>query len=179
MHLLGHNPLSARYHLEGGNQASLLTINLSQHGLHRALVKNYDQKWLENLSVLEYEQVTVDYIKSNFELSIDEEALQLGKGGIKLGTHQTDLKFVLPPIVETSSKVEVRISAFKESENHQTIFSYTIGDIKGHEILSSQNEFSETILFEEGDNKLKAYSIFFALLLGVVLLIYQLLPRLR
>jgi len=28
----GHNPLSARYRLEAGEGASLLTINLSQYG---------------------------------------------------------------------------------------------------------------------------------------------------
>jgi len=160
----GHNPLAAKYHIAAGQQASLLTINLSQDGVNHTLIKIYGREHLDTISQLAFEELIVEYIKNNFTLYIDDGEIKLAKGGIKLGSHQTDLKFVLPPIIPNVEKVVISIPAFKENENHQTIFSY---DLNGtdHKILSSLNNFQSTIMLSQPRRSL---SWIWILILGVL-----------
>lgn len=148
----GHNPLSARYHFEAGENTSLLTINLSQDGVNHLLSKIVSPEKLKTITSVELKELIVDYIKSNFNLSIDKEQIELKKGGIKLGSHQTDLKFVLPPFSKEAQKIDIHIPAFKENGNHQTIFSYTIKGKSDHLILRSSNDFQSTILLSAASN---------------------------
>ena len=141
----GHNPLSARYYLEANEQVSLLTVNLSRDGINQALIKQYGSDRLQAFSKNELEKVIVDYIKRHFNLSYDDINITLSEGGIKLGSHQTDLKFVLPPILNNFDKMTIAIQAFKENKNHQTIFSYNINGIEDYTILSSPNNYQSTI----------------------------------
>lgn len=142
----GHNPLSAKYHLEAGEKVSLLTINLSQDGVNQVLLKAYSEKELEALSQNEFKALIVNYIKSNFSLSFDKKEIKLKEGGVKLGSHQTDLKFVLPPVSSEVEQIEIHIPAFKENDNHQTIFSYKTNRKADYEILSSKNNYQSTIM---------------------------------
>lgn len=160
-----HNPLSARYHLTGTDAGSALAINLSQDGVNTALLKHYNQDYLNALSEQAFKELVVEYVKGNFHLSIDGKEMILGEGGIKLGAHQTDLKFVLPPIQSKPKKLEVNISAFKENGNHQTIFVYNINGLKGKEILSEHKGFDAKILLnEEARNKNSKINLAFAFL---------------
>jgi len=173
----GHNPLSSRYHLEAGEQASLLSINLSQNGVNNALLKKYSKEHFEELNKKEFEELIVSYIKNNFNLSIDQKKLSLKKGGIKSGSHQTDLKFVLPPISKDIKKIDIAIPAFKENEDHQTIFSYHINSKSDHIILSSKNDYKSTIIFQTSastDSWLWFVLVSFIVIILIILLkLYQ------
>jgi len=140
-----HNPLSSRYHLEAGENVSLLTINLSQDGVNQALLKQYDRAEIEKMNQVQMEEWIVKYIKDNFELYINGEPIKISKGGIKYGSHQTDLRFVLPPIPRVVNAMDISIQAFKENEDHQTIFSYVFNGKKGHVILTRDNYYSKTV----------------------------------
>lgn len=142
----GHNPLSARYFIEAGENISLLTINLSQDGVNQVLLKKQKVSSLAGLSRGELEQTIVDYVKSNFNLSLDGQKIELLEGGIKLGSHQTDLKFVLPPFPKVTKRLEIDIPAFKENDNHQTIFSYKIHERSDRVILSKSNDYRSSII---------------------------------
>jgi hypothetical protein len=143
---LGHNPLSARYYVESSEKVSVLTINLSQDGLNSALLKSYDRVEMTSMSSKDFKELVVSYIKRNFSLEIDGDQFAIGEGGIKLGSHQTDLKFVLPPISQDFKKMDVKIAAFQENENHQTIFSYNIMGLKNVKILSEENNYKSIII---------------------------------
>jgi hypothetical protein len=143
--LLGHNPLSARYQLDAGENSSLLTINLSQSGLNQAMIKEYSKIQLDSLDEKEYKELIVEYIKSNFSLTIDQEELPIETGGIKLGDHQTDLKFVLAPILKNVKRIDINISAFKKNKEHQTIFFYHIYDKQDHVVLDPENNYKTAI----------------------------------
>lgn len=146
---LAHNPLSAKYHLNAGQKASILTIQLSQDGVNQVLIEKYGKEKINTIEQKEFKELIVDYIKSNFNLSINQEAVELKKGGIKLGNHQTDLKFVLPPLFEEVDNFSISIPAFKENRNHQTIFSYKFLDKKGKVILGKNNDYKSTINLNE------------------------------
>ena len=143
--ILAHNPLSAKYHFEAGENASILTINLSQNGVNQVLLKKYGEEKINSIEQKEFKELIVDYVKSNFEMSINQETIELKKGGIKLGSHQTDLKFVLPPVSKDIENFSVAIPAFKENKNHQTIFSYTFLGKSDRIILGENNNYQSTI----------------------------------
>lgn len=136
-----HNPLSAKFELIAGEDASLLNINLSQGGLSKTLNDTYGKEEIEKLSSKEYKELIIKYIKDNFILKIEGQTLGIEAGGIKFGSHQTDLKFLMPSISKTANEMEIEIRAFSENENHQNIFYYTFYQKKGHLILSESNSF--------------------------------------
>ncbi len=143
-----HNPLSARYHFEAGSLVSSLTINLSQAGVDQALLQTHTRPELEALSRGQFEELIVAYIKDNFSLYINGQPVTLGQGGVKLGDHQTDLKFVLPAFGEPIGKLDVDIPAFRGNDHHQTIFSYLVDGEAGHVILREDNGFRAAVAFQ-------------------------------
>lgn len=140
-----HNPLSARYYIETTPSGSVLTINLSQSGINHLMTKKFDEDFFENVDEKAWKELIVNYIKEKFTLKVDGEKVVLGKGGIRLGSHQTDLKFVLPFISTESKDISIDIPAFKENGEHQTIFAYNINGKTDKVILSEQNNYKAHI----------------------------------
>ncbi len=150
--IFGHNPLSARYSLKAGVQASILNINLSQVGINQLLLKKYGVNKLNQINSIELKELIVDYIKNNFHFSINEKAIPLKNGGIRLGNHQTDLRFMLPAIANDVEDFFVHIPAFQENNNHQTIFSYQLSGKQNRVILGKKNNYQASVnLAEKGD----------------------------
>ncbi len=147
--LLAHNPLSARYYLHAGEQASILNISLSQAGVNQALLKKYGQDELHQMEQKEFKEVIIAYLKEHFYLAINQQEIKLEEGGIKLGNHQTDLKFVLPPLPKEVVEIAVRIPAFQENDQHQTIFSYNLFGEVDKLILGTKNDYQARVKLKE------------------------------
>lgn len=172
--ICAHNPLSARYHLEAGTQASVLTINLSQDGVNQALLQTHDRQVLEALPRKQFEELIVDYVKRFFSLSVNNRKVVLQQGGIKLGAHQTDLKFVLPAFTEQIEEIDVHIPAFKENDDHQTIFSYTLEGETDHVILAIDNSYRATVKLHTAEpTKKHWWLIGLGIFSGILLFLYQ------
>lgn len=142
-----HNPLSAMYYLEVKEDINILNISLSQTGLNEALKKHYKNVDFNKLSGIEYKKLSVKYIKDNFYLKINNNEVTLQDGGIKLGSHQTDLKFVLRELPKTFKILTVKINAFIENKNHQSIFSLRLNGKTSKIILSQNNNYSTSVTF--------------------------------
>ena len=140
-----HNPLSAMYYLEVKEDINILNISLSQTGLNEALKKHYKNVDFNKLLGIEYKKLAVKYIKDNFYLKINKSEVILQDGGIKLGNHQTDLKFVLRELPETFKILTVKINAFIENKNHQSIFSLRLNGKTSKIILSQNNNYSASV----------------------------------
>ncbi|MEM9824235.1 MAG: DUF6702 family protein [Bacteroidota bacterium] len=164
-----HNPLSARYHFEVGAEVSLLTISLSQDGVHQALIKGYGRERLEVSTEKEYKELLVAYVKKNFQLQIDQTKMVLKQGGLKLGSHQTDLKFVLPPIARKITQMEVTITAFQENEHHQTIFTYPIDGKTKYVVLNASNDYQATVRLRGGGSTVYRWPRFIFMVLMILL----------
>ena len=119
-----HNPLSAKFDVSIKGEYAILTANLSQAGVHQALIKRYATTNFDSLSAVDYKKILVQYIKENTHLVADGSKLSLGEGGVRLGNHQTDLKFVIEQLPSNLKSMEVRLNCFQENENHQTIFFF-------------------------------------------------------
>jgi len=129
-----------------------LSVYLSQTGVSQALEKKYGQEMIQQQTPLEYKELLVDYIKNNFDLNIDGQKIELLDGGIKLGNHQTDLKFILTPFAKEVETIKINIPAFQENEKHQTIFSYNLYGLVDKAILSYKNDYTATITLGEQEN---------------------------
>lgn len=143
-----HNPLSAMYYLEVKEDINILNISLSQTGLNEALKKHYKNVDFNKLLGIEYKKLAVKYIKDNFYLKINNNEVTLQDGGIKLGNHQTDLKFVLKELPETFKILTVKINAFIENKNHQSVFSLRLNGKTSKIILSQNNNYSASVTFK-------------------------------
>lgn len=143
--LFAHNPLSAKYYLEHGPKGTFINIYLSQDGVNQAMIQKYGEAVLQQQNPLEFKQLIVDYIKDNFELAVNGQAIALLEGGIKLGNHQTDLKFILTPFDTNVQELQINIPAFRENAQHQTIFSYNINNHINKVILSEANNYRAVV----------------------------------
>ena len=143
-----HNPLSAMYYLEVENGFGILNLSLTQSGLHNAIFKSFSDKEISEMSDLEYKKQIVDYIKANFYLIINDNEIKLLEGGMKLGNHQTDLKFITSKLPSKFNTLDIKIDAFKENEHHQTVFSLVLKDKTSKVILSESNNYETSMSFE-------------------------------
>ena len=146
-----HNPLSALYYLEVKETISLLNINLSQSGLNEALKKHHPTTNLDTISNIRYKQLAVEYIKGNFDLYVNDQKIQLLEGGLKLGNHQTDLKFVISELPEAFQNLSISIPAFAENEHHQTVFSVLLNGNSSKVILNQKNKYKASVTFENNE----------------------------
>ena len=140
-----HNSLSARYYLESTPSGSVLTINLSQTGVNQLMSEKYNEEYFLNLDEKAWKELIVNYVKENFTLKVDGVKIALAKGGIRLGNHQTDLKFILPALPQKPNAIFVNIPAFKENGKHQTILAYNILGKANKVILNQQNNYKANI----------------------------------
>ena len=143
-----HNPLSAMYYLEVEDDFGILNLSLTQSGLHNAIFKNFSDKEISEMSDLEYKKHIVDYIKANFYLAINNNEIKLLDGGVKLGNHQTDLKFITSKLPAEFNDLDVNIEAFKENEHHQTVFSLALKGKTSKVILNESNNYMTSMNFE-------------------------------
>ncbi|WP_405610588.1 hypothetical protein [Polaribacter sp. Asnod1-A03] len=169
-----HNPLSAKYYLEATPSGSLLTINLSQSGINHLMTQKFSEEYFENIDEKAWKELIVNYIKEHFTLNVDGVKITLAKGGIRLGDHQTDLKFILPPLPLEPKNIFVHIPAFKENGKHQTIFAYNILGKVDKVILSDKNNFKADINLTSDTNVSESTTNYGWLLIlfgGIILLV--------
>lgn len=143
-----HNPLSAVYYLEVKDGFGILNISLSQVGFQNALLKYHVDIQLDSLSSDAYKKLAISYLKEHFNLKINDQPIDLLKGGLKLGNHQTNVKFVTSTLPKHLEHLTVTINAFEQNKHHQTIFSLSQKGLTDKLILSEKNNFSANASFE-------------------------------
>jgi len=137
-----HNPLTAKVELNTkDSEISVVNIYLSQTGLHQALLKYFDKTDISALSTTAYKKLAAQYIKEHIQLVADGTPLVIGEGGIKLGSHQTDLKFLIKNFPKNIHQLQANIDIGKENGNHHTIFLWQQKEGQSKVVLSERNQF--------------------------------------
>lgn len=165
--LSAHNPLSAKFYLKVDQEASILTINLSQGGVHALMKKLYGDK-VNEMGADEYKKALVQYVKSHCHISFAGQQINLKQGGIKLGSHQTDLKFLVDMPTAVDGSLKAHIPAFSENGNHQTIFVYDFHGTKNKIILSNKNGYKGEVVI--GEPSVADFTFYALLALGLAAL---------
>lgn len=149
---LAHNTLSAKYYFNVTEEVSVLSVHLSQVGAH-AMMKKLFGKRVDEMSMAEYKILLLDYVKSQCSLFAGDKKIKLRHGGVKLGTHQTDLKFLVDVPSLSKQNIQISVPAFRENKYHQNLFAYNIYGKKDKVILSVKNDYqSEIVLYQPQAN---------------------------
>lgn len=140
---MAHNPLTAKFELNTNSEAgaAILNIYTSQTGVHEAMIKYYTATDFASIEATEYKKLLVQYLKKHISIHADNTLLEVGEGGIKLGNHQTDLKFLIENYPSEVQELKVEINAFQENENHHSAFWWKTKNGKSKLILSDKNNF--------------------------------------
>ncbi len=136
---MAHNPLSARFELVVGEAISVLTINFSQDGLHSGLQKQCPNIALEKIDRQYYKELLTAYVKQHIQLSTPQGPIRIGEGGIRLGNHQTDLRFAIADVPTDMQQLQVSITCGIENEHHQNLFWLVVNGQKHKLILDERN----------------------------------------
>lgn len=86
----------------------------------------------------------VAYVKQHVRLVRDEKPLTLGAGGIRVGGHQTDLRFLVPALPAKGARLKVRIDAFAE-DGHQNNVLKLRGATPRTVVLTAEDDFSAEV----------------------------------
>jgi len=144
-----HNPQIATYQVKKINDGWLVEASFPQVAVHSALVKMYGKEKIKSLSEKEYKEKLVAYFKANTIISLNGKKVALGDVALRLGSHQTDLKFLLNASVSSIDKMSFRLEALAENHGQQNVLRVFDGEKKGRFILSEKNSYSVQIAANE------------------------------
>lgn len=145
---LAHNAKIATFTLRDTGAGWLVEMNFAQAGVDAAMVEIYGVEKLRSIDKNVYQNLIVDYVKTNFHLTVNGHQIKLGSGGIMLGSHQTDLKFVLPDMPVQPEHAEIYLPLFGDTYNHTNLFRiYRGGKNITKFFLSEDNDFRVNIAF--------------------------------
>lgn len=147
--LCGHNPKIATITLRDTGAGWIVEMSFAQAGIDVAMERELGTTVFQTIERDTYQDKIVEYIKANFNLTVDGNEIVLEQGGILLGSHQTDVKFVLPDVPLQPQSAEVYIPMFEDTYNHTNIFRiYRGGGNLTKFFLSEDNDFSVNIKFD-------------------------------
>lgn len=140
--LFAHNPWQSSIKLFLYEESGLLELNLAQYGVEQALTQKNTKLDLTTIEPNDFKELLVNYLKENIKIAINGQQLTIGKGGIKLGSHQTDLKFQIDNIPINPKVIEVNAHCFQENIAHQNFFTVVYNGLKNRITLNKENNFS-------------------------------------
>ncbi|HCX22174.1 MAG: hypothetical protein CMB80_03875 [Flammeovirgaceae bacterium] len=139
-----HNPAIASFNIRQLEHVWIIEGSFAQSGLHAAVEKVHPGIVAENSN--SYKQAIAEYVKSHIEITrADGSNWALGEGGVRLGSHQTDVKFVLAKTSEFPEELTVSISCLAENKHQQNLLRIPAFKSVDHVVLSDENEFTSTI----------------------------------
>lgn len=166
-----HNPLTAKMELVAAkDEGAIISVFLSQDGLHGALEHN-SQETLSSLDVEAYKRLAVQYVKQHISIHADGTKLVLGQGGIRLGSHQTDLRFAIDNYPASTKVLELNVPAFSENEGHHTAFWWKTAGTRSKVVLSPGNDYQASISLDNSVVREPAAKWWIAVLLAVALVL--------
>lgn len=137
-----HNPNTSSVVVSPINGVWVIQYTISQEGANIALNEFYKDVDLQNITQTEYKKLYIKYIKEHTSLVVNNTKISLASGGIKLGSHQTDMKFLLPNFPKDFSDIQLKLNIFKENKGQHTVVKFTENDKSFRKVLNHDNNFS-------------------------------------
>lgn len=139
-----HNPNTASVVISPVKGIWMVQYTISQQGANYALNKHFKNTDLHNLSLKKYKELYIKYIKEHTSLWVDEQKTELASGGIRLGNHQTDMKFLIPNFPKNYEKVKLQLNIFDENDNQNTVVKFVEQNKSFRKVLNHENNFTLT-----------------------------------
>lgn len=145
-----HDPNLATVTIKKEKGVWFFTISCAQAGLHQAVITNYPE--LKNTPITDktYKEAVVDYLKKTVELTANDfREVTLGKGGVRLGSHQSDMKFELQNMPDDIRQFKIVVRSMNENVHHVNLVKIYSEEGPRTLFLNSANKFEESIDFSE------------------------------
>ena len=143
-----HNAKISTLTLRDTGSGWIIEMAFAQATIDAEMLRSHSKEELEEMPRSLYQDKVVEYVKDHFNLVVDGGSIILQEGGIMLGSHQTNLKFVLPGIPDQPTNVEAFLPMFSNSYNHTNIFRIYRGEgTMTKFFLSSDNDFRTSLAF--------------------------------
>ena len=169
-----HNAEIATFTIHQKGAMYMLKIDLAQLGVDGAMAQLHPDLDLENIDLNIYKELIIKYLKQSISISsINGEKIKLGEGGIKLGAHQTSLKFVLEGFPKVANGLEVTIDSFSKNANQNNILRLLINGEKRKYFLKKTNDFSTNILYKTTAHQSKENKSYFLELLFLSIVFFK------
>ena len=145
-----HDVQTAGFTLHLNGEKSYLDINLSQYGIEQALQKRHPELDFKTLANKAFKELLVSYLKQNIKLASEGEQYTLGGGLIKLGSHQSKVKFKIKNVNSTPEVLTVNIPAFAENPRQSNFFTLKADGVNQRVKLSVANDFEARVTLKNG-----------------------------
>ncbi|MBT8246149.1 hypothetical protein [Winogradskyella sp.] len=136
-----HNPNTASVVINPINGVWVAQFTISQEGANYALNSYYADKDLNSIEVAEYKELYIDYLRKKISLIVDDTKVSLSSAGIKLGNHQTDIKFLIPDFPKNYNTIKLNLPMFEENEQQNTVVKFLEDNKSIRKVLNQSNKF--------------------------------------
>lgn len=145
--VFAHNAQLASYKMSVDGEKSFLYITFSTYGAEQALLKANPKLDLESENLVEFKQALIAHIKNNTWLSMNGQELSLGRGAIKLGSHESKVMLKIENLPKNPTSLNVKVACFNENERQINIFKVDYGNVSARKQLDKSNEYEGTFAF--------------------------------
>ena len=146
-----HNPNTASIVISPINGVWVAQLTISQEGASYVLTSYYADKDLNSIEVAEYKELYIDYLRKKISLIVDNKNIKLSSAGIKLGNHQTDIKFLLPDFPKNYKIVQLNLPIFTENKQQHTVVKIVEKEKSIRKVLNNSSGFK--MRFENNDTE--------------------------
>ncbi|NQX84667.1 MAG: hypothetical protein HRT67_01880 [Flavobacteriaceae bacterium] len=146
-----HNPNTASVVFSPTNGVWVAQFTISQEGASYALNKYYTDTDLSSIDADTYKTLYIDYLRKKMRLMVDNQEVKFSSAGIKLGGHQTDIKFLLPDFPKNYKEVYLKLPIFEENEGQHTVVKFVTNTKSIRKVMSRSNSYD--MHFENNDTE--------------------------
>lgn len=145
---MAHNAKIATYTLRDTGVGWMIEINFAQAGLLAMAEKDLGETDFAALDEAALKSYLIEQVQQNFSLEVDGINVPLKNGGVLMGNHQTNFKYVLPEIPLNPQQLMVHIPMCSNVHNQTNIFRiYRGGEHMSKFFLSEDNDFEIQLEF--------------------------------
>ena len=160
--LLAHNPNQASIKLVIQEKGAFIDFNMSQYGIEQVLLKKNPNLDLKTISKKELQELIINEVKKKIELTSNGKTVDLGTGVIRLGNHETNLKFLIENLPKNIEFIDVKANCFQENENQTNFFTILFKDKNARAKLFKKNNYQSKFIFNQDEiivsDKLQTYN---------------------
>ncbi|MBI1288361.1 MAG: hypothetical protein GC178_12385 [Flavobacteriales bacterium] len=147
-----HDPNLATFTISQKKGVWILEMSCAQEGLDRAMRKFKPEVAKLGFSDRSYKEAVVEYLKSTIFIQADDFAeVTLGQGAIKLGAHQSNVKFELSGMPDSPKRLKLRLASMSENPEHVSLVKVFLPTELKRFLLDKNNHFEVAFEMDRKD----------------------------
>lgn len=139
--VMAHNPQIVTYTIRNQYNVWFIEASFPQVSVQNALNNKYGEDMVSNYDQTTYRNKVVEIFRGAIQLKANNRQLILGNAAIKLGSHQTDVKFIIEnfPGLSEEFNLIAEIESLPFNESQQNVVRVMAQNKMERQILSKAN----------------------------------------